>query len=169
MGIPLIRSLVNRTPDFSQSQYLAYVGLMGIHGAPLRGWLTDSAEATRKIVPVVKGVTDQRRSIKVVELRLNIGSDWITDLRCRLDADLSPELFKAVSGLPWPQSRSSYVFHQTYVINQKGELPPWVRNRSLHLMERDVFLRHGSELDRGLGVFEPYYSIPIQRKESAVA
>jgi hypothetical protein len=25
------------------------------------------------------------------------------------------------------------------------------------------------ELDRGLGVFEPYYSIPIQRKESAVA
>jgi len=25
------------------------------------------------------------------------------------------------------------------------------------------------ELDRGLGIFEPYYSIPIQRKESAIA
>jgi hypothetical protein len=25
------------------------------------------------------------------------------------------------------------------------------------------------ELDRGLGVFEPYYSIPIERKESALA
>ena len=123
MGISLIRSLADRTPDFSQSQYLAYAGLMGIRGAPPSGWLTDSAEATRIIVPVVKGVTDQRRSTKVVELRLNIGPDEITDLGCRLDADLSPELFKAVSGLPWPQSTSSYVFYQTYVINQKGESP----------------------------------------------
>jgi hypothetical protein len=124
LGVPLIRSLADRSPDYSHSQYLAYAGLMGIRGAPPSGWLTDSAEATRKIVPVIKSVTDQRRSTKVVELRLSIGSDEITDLGCRLDADRSPELFKAVSGLPWPQSESSYVFYQTYIINhQAGELP----------------------------------------------
>src|SRR5438270_11635541 len=82
LGVPLIRSLADRTPDFRHSQYLAYAGLMGIRGPPPRGWLTDSAEVHRTLVPVVKGVTATRRSTKVVELRLNIGPDEITDLGC---------------------------------------------------------------------------------------
>jgi hypothetical protein len=125
LGVPLIRSLADRTPDFSQSPYLAYPGLLGIRGAPPSpsGWLATADEEHRKIVPVVKGVIDQRRSTKVAELRLAIGSDEIQDLGCRLDAYLSLELFKAVSSLPWPRSKGSYVFIQTYVINHKGESP----------------------------------------------
>lgn len=125
LGAPLIRSLADRTPDFSQSPYLAYPGLMGIRGdhpSP-SGWLVTADEIHRKIVPVVKGVIDQRGSTKVAELRLSIGSDEIQDLGCRLDAGLSPELFKAVSSLPWPRSKSGYVFYQTYVINHKSDSP----------------------------------------------
>lgn len=125
MGVPLIRSLADRTPDFSQSPSLAYPGLTGIRGDPPNPsrWLATTDEIHRKLVPVVKGVMDQRGSTKLAILRLDIRSDEIQDLGCRLDADLSPELFKVVSSLPWPRSKGGYVFLQTYVINQKSELP----------------------------------------------
>ena len=125
LGVPLIRSLADRTLDFSQSPYLAYPGLTDIRGTPPNpsGWLATADEIHRTIVPVVKGVLDQRGSTKIAELRLAIGSDEIQDLGCRLDADDSPELFKAVSSLPWPRSKGSYVFVQTYVINQKSASP----------------------------------------------
>jgi hypothetical protein len=125
LGVPLIRSLADKTREFSQSPYLAYPGLMGIRGAPPNpsDWLATADEIHGKIVPVVKGVIDQRGPTKIVVLRLAIGSDDIQDLGCRLDAGLSPELFKAVSSLPWPRSKSEYVFYQTYVINYKNESP----------------------------------------------
>ena len=123
LGVPLIRSLADRTPDFSQSPYQAYPGLTRIRGTSPNpsGWLATADEIHRTIVPMVKGVLDQRGFTRIAELRLAIGSDEIQDLGCRLDADHSPELFKAVSRLPWPQGQSSYAFYQTYVINQKTE------------------------------------------------
>jgi len=125
LGVPLLWSLADRTPDFSHSPYVAYPGSMGIRGAPPSpsGWLVTADEMHRTIGPVVKGVLDHRGSTKVVELRLAIGSDEVQDLGCRLDADDSPELFNAVSRLPWPRSKGSYVFVQTYVINQKSQSP----------------------------------------------
>lgn len=123
LGAPLILSLADKTPDFSQSPYLAYPGFMGLRGAPPSGWLIDSAEMHHKIVPLVKSVLDQTGFKKVVDLRLIIDSDGIKDIGCRLDGGLSPELFQAVSSLPWPKNKSRYIFYQTYVINHKTELP----------------------------------------------
>jgi Family of unknown function (DUF6348) len=123
LGAPLILSLADKTPDFSQSPYLAYPGFMGLRGAPPSGWLVDPAEMHHKIVPLVKSVLDQTGFKKVVDLRLIIDSDGIKDMGCRLDAGLSPELFQAVSGLPWPKNKSGYVFYQTYIINHKSESP----------------------------------------------
>ena len=96
---------------------------MGVRGAPPSDWLVDSNMTHQRLVPLVKTVLDQTGFKKVVDLRLIIDSDGISDMGCRLDANLSPELFRAVSGLPWPKHKSRYVFYQTYVINHKNESP----------------------------------------------
>jgi hypothetical protein len=123
LGAALILSFADKTPDFSQSAYLAYPGLTGIRGAPPSDWLVDSDMTHQRLVPLVKTVLDQTGFKKVADIRLIIDPDGIKDMGCRLDGDLSPELFQAISRLSWPISKSRYVFYQTYVINHRSESP----------------------------------------------
>ena len=84
LGTALVLSLADKTPDFSQSDYLAYPGSTGVRGAPPSDWLVDPAMTHQKLVPRVKTILDQIGFKKVVDVRLIIDLDGIKDIGCRL-------------------------------------------------------------------------------------
>ena len=120
-GIPLLFTLSNPKTDFGEWPFLFYPGSLGIRGTPPGGWLDGTEAMIRKITPTLRPLVNQRPNTKTLLIKLIISPEGVKDLGCRMDGQLSRELFDAVSTLPWPKASPEYMLTQTYFVVRRSE------------------------------------------------
>jgi uncharacterized protein DUF6348 len=121
-AVPLFGYFGGPKPDFGEWPFLFYPGVMSIRGTPPKDWVDGQMEMHKRITPTLRPLVGRKPGIRVLSIRLLIGSDGVQDMGSRINGELSTELVKAVSDLPWPKTTNKYIFYQTYIVRYKDDV-----------------------------------------------
>ncbi len=114
-------SMLNGINFIKSDNMKVYPGLMGIRGKlPPDTWLTSDAPMNEKILAAIKPVLKANsKKLYTVNIKLMLEKGGLTEGECRMDGEISTELFTALKKLDWPGADEKFMFKQFYLIDRR--------------------------------------------------
>lgn len=122
-GLPYFQALANKAATDSFGEYDVYPGAMGLRGGSPAGWMNDNAAMHQKLLAVAVPLLSGDRDMVVLDLKVAVPPKGPANSECRVDAQVSGQLSRALSALDWPAGSDVYIFKQVYVLKKHRARP----------------------------------------------
>lgn len=114
-------NMLANTNGIKSEKLEIYSGLMGIRGEkPAKSWIDGSPAMNKKIISAISPIIKKSgKNLNAINLLLTISEKGEIKGECKLNNEVSQELFDEVKKLNWDKGSSIYMFKQFYLVIQK--------------------------------------------------
>ena len=95
-----------------------YPGLMGVRGEHPDGWLDGTPKMNARIFEVIKEQVPATQKLNAIDLKIVVNATGSVDGQCTVNGRESAAAIEELRKLDWPETKSSYMLKQTYIITR---------------------------------------------------